>query len=172
MNKLQRRLFFLTGMQFLLLTGCGSVPNANLTPSQAAFRVPKATDIKSLNIDGDFASQISLFPNDSKTEIKYVLTMLQTAKPVSVQFPKLKKKVLNGYNAYIGPAILNLNLSTNEEVVIAPAHYIWSTWQGAFDYHYVNGVVEYRKGDSTIYLRDSSLYNWLKQDQWKSTFHM
>lgn len=169
---MRRLLFLLSGLQFLLLTGCGSVPNATVTPKQAPLLIPKVTNIKSLNIESDSPSQAIQLANDPKTAIRNVLTMLQTAQPVMVQFPELKQKISGGYVESTGPAILNLTLSTSENVMITPAHFIWSTWQGDFNYHYVNGIVEYRKGDLTTYLSDPSLYNWLKQDQWKSQFHM
>ena len=162
----------LTGIQLVFLTGCGSVPNATVTPTQAALRMPKVTDIKSLNIESDYPSRATLLPNDPQTAIMDVLTMLQSAQPVSVQFPRSKKKLSGESSGYTGPPTLNLHLNTHEDIMITPAYFIWSAWQGGFDYHYVNGIVEYWKGDSTIYLGDPSLYNWLKQDQWKSQFHM
>ncbi|MCF8564625.1 hypothetical protein LLE49_07685 [Alicyclobacillus tolerans] len=164
-------LFPLSGV-FLILTGCGSVPKATVTPTQATFRMPKVTDINSLNIESDYPSRATLLPNDPKTAIKNVLTMLQAAQPVSVQFPHSKKKLSGESSGYTGPATLNLHLNASEDLMITPAYFIWSAWQGGFDYHYVNGVVEYREDESVIYLRDVSLYNWLKQDRWKSQFHM
>lgn len=172
MRDVRKVLSVLIAIPFVLLTGCGSVPNATVTPSQATFHMPEITDIKSLNIESDFASRLTVVPNAPLTTMQQVLALLKTAQPVDVQFPELKNIISRPSGGYFGPATLDLNLNNNDDIRITPAYYVWTASQGGYSYHYVDGVVEYRDGDSTIYLRDESLYEWLKEDKWKDAFHV
>jgi len=171
-NDLRKIFPVLIALPFVLLTGCGSVPNATVTQSQATFHMPEITDIKSLSIESDFASRITVVPNAPLTTMQQVLTLLKTAQPVDVEFPELKNQISRPSGGYSGPATLDLNLKNNDDIRVTPAYYVWTASQGGYSYHYVNGVVGYRDGDSTIYLRDASLYEWLKEDKWKNAFHV
>lgn len=78
----------------LLLVGCGqysnSVPQAVIQQAQPQVQIPTASNIQSLSIASDGAGSMYMSPNNPTATIAQVLDWLKTAKPVSVEFPKLK----------------------------------------------------------------------------------
>ncbi len=166
-------LFIFSAMIIFLLSSCGQqanlVPNAIIIQSSSTLQLPKAAEIKSMNIASDGAVSLWMVPQNPNTTTQQILKWLKSAEPVSVQLPHsnlTKSWITSGYT---GPSIIYIHLKNNELVTISPAYYIWVT-NSSF-YHYLNGIISYQIGINKIYyFKAPSLYQWLREDQWTPQF--
>jgi len=155
-----------------MIAGCGTIPNAVVEPTKTSIKLPDKNAIKSIDITSDSASAMAYDPNNQFLTISQVLSWLQAAGEVAVQFPKVNVQT-GPSGGYTGPAILNLDLKDGESVEVLPAFYLVPA-KHDYAYRYLDGIVEYKSSwDGThVYIKSPSLYTWLKQDQWKNEFHM
>ena len=166
-------MFSLCALSLFLLSGCGqqanAIPNAIIIQSSSTLQLPKAADIKSMNIANDGAVSLWMVPQNPNTTIHQILKWLKSAEPVSVQLPHsnwTKSWITSGYT---GPSIIYIHLKNNELVTISPAYYIWETNNSLN--HYLNGIISYNIQNHKIYyFKAPLLYQWLKEDQWKPQF--
>jgi hypothetical protein len=175
-SKLRNIVLALSVTSLILLVGCGqnsnSVPQAVIQQTQSQVQIPTARDIQSLSIASDGAGSVYMSPNNPASTIAQVLDWLKTAKPVSVQFPKLKITQQGSSGGYTGPSRLFLSLKDKENITITPSFYVWSNSSGGYDYHYLNGIIQYQTGNQTVYFNAPQLFKWLKDDQWKTNFKL
>ena len=170
---MRRMMFSLCALSLFLLSGCGqqanAIPSATIMRSSSTLQLPKAADIKSMNIASDGAVSLWMVPQNPSTAIHQILKWLKSAEPISVQLPHsnvTKSWITSGYT---GSSIIYIHLKNNELVTIFPAYYIWVT-NSSF-YHYLNGIISYQIGNNKIYyFKAPSLYQWLREDQWKPQF--
>lgn len=164
------------------LTGCSgdkqtnkvstSTPQPVVKQIKEEVKIPKNNDIESIEMLSDSASQNIMFPNKLNTTKEQVVQRLKAAEPVSVKFPKVNKKSNLSSSGYSGPATLYLKLAHKEIIKISPAHYFWEKYPyiHQWGYSYINDIIEYQDGNKTAFFKSSSLYDWLKNDEWKSQF--
>lgn len=155
--------FMLTG----LLAGCGTVPQAIVKPTQQTVKFPQRADIQHVYVIAGLSARFFSPKNQSET-LTQIEKWLKTAKPVSVQLPPSPNPpIATGANT--SPAVLELQLSSKDRILITPTFYMMRHSQEV--YHFVNGVISYRVDNKTLYFKDLNLYNWLKNNQWEQEFN-
>lgn len=149
-----------------MLAGCAPRAVVKIT-DQSNVKIPDISNIQSVIIMNDGPAQTYMYPTEPMKLAQQVLGMLQKAHQVSVQFPKLNQQWST--SGYLGPASLSLLLKNKDYISITPAFYIVIA-NGRMNVHYVTNVIKYKTREKTMYFKDSALFRWLKDDQWKPEF--
>jgi hypothetical protein len=154
----------------LSLVGWGNVPQADAKPTQQTVQFPKAMAIQHVYVVAGLAG-MSYAPKNQSETVAQIEEWLATAQPVSVKLPPPPNPPI-GTNANTNPAVLELQLSSKQQISISPTFYMAGHSQDLTKvYHFVNGVTSYQVGNKTVYLKDPNLYNWLKDNQWEQQFN-
>lgn len=155
------------------LTGCSStspVPNVVVKSTQIAIQFPQRKDIQSLVMEDNTPAAEYWYPKNQSVIIHKILEWVKTAQSVTVGFPKTKSNY--GFVDNIQPATLVIHTKQKVNLDITPASYLYSTLTKGVSQNYVDDVVLYRYGGKETYLLSPPLYQWLKNDQWKTEFIM
>lgn len=156
----------------MLLAGCGqqTTMKAVVKPSQQTVQIPKATEIQHMYVVAGL-NAMSYTPKNQPQTVAQIEKWLMKAKPVSVQLPPPPNQSTTT-NANTNPAVLELQLSSKQQVSISPTYYMAGHSQELNQlYHFVDGVISYQVENKTVYFKDSELYNWLKNNQWEQQFN-
>lgn len=124
-----------------------------------------------VNLTPDSPCQTWEVPKDNKAVLSKVTTWLQQAKPYIGRIPK--SNCTGVFSGYFGPAILYITTSDNHKITIKPAYYTIPemTEHGKmYANHYVANVLELDYDQQRSYIQSSQLYNWLKNDKWRTEF--
>ncbi|MCL6444682.1 MAG: hypothetical protein K6T83_14720 [Alicyclobacillus sp.] len=137
---------------------------------ESAFHPP--TEVLGVTIAGDSPASMWYYPSDVARVTLQVYNWLSHSTPVTVQMPKSNVGVVMDY---AGPAQLSFTDGNGHHIMVYPAYYLADAHQNAYGGPIVKrypfpGVVAYQDGSTTAYLKSPALYNWLKQDAWKSEF--
>lgn len=150
------------------------------TATSAAFNLP--TSIQSISISDDSRAGIFWIPHSQKAVSSQVISWLKKAIPYTRKVPQSQD--VGTSNANIGPAILHIMTSDKHEIMIYPAYYIEKSERidtsisenkpeivsPLFITQYVQDVIVFNNGGNISYLKSEELYNWLKEDHWKTEF--
>ncbi|EPZ43999.1 hypothetical protein, partial [Alicyclobacillus acidoterrestris] len=141
-----------------------------LLETLTTLQFPKATDIQHVYVIAGLAA-LSYEPKNQSETVAQIEKWLATAELVSVQLPPPPNPPI-GTAANTNPAVLELQLSSKEQISISPTFYMAGHSQDLSKvYHFVDGVISYQVGNKTVYFKDPNLYNWLKNNQWQKQFN-
>ncbi|MDP4181338.1 MAG: hypothetical protein Q8942_09625 [Bacillota bacterium] len=126
--------------------------------------------LKSINI-ADASHAANVWVPESSDEQKNIasklVTYLDHASIYTSEIPKSNELITFGGN--IGPSQL-IVLNTNKSSIgICPAYYI-ITKNNSYSVKYIDGVVDVTNGNKHVYVKTDKLYNWLKNDEWKTDY--
>jgi hypothetical protein len=96
---------------------------------------------------------------------------LEQAKLYSGEIPSSQTSSDTVFSANVGPSVLYINTSDQQTITIRPAFYLVADGKG-YKKSYLSDVLIFNDGKQVIYIQSSQLYDWLKDDQWKSEFEM
>ncbi len=155
--------FALGGVGALLLAGSSvaatsSPPSWQLAPS--AIAQVSMADAQPI--------QLVWQPNDQTAIAKQLTEMLGTATPTARQLPPSAHAT---FFAYMGPPVLHIKLTTGTVVKIYPLYALEHTKGQAYAVQYQKDTVVFEQGKTVEYLKDPTLYRWLKQSLWQQAFH-
>ncbi|QQE78082.1 hypothetical protein [Alicyclobacillus sp. SO9] len=170
-----------TGVLLVAMSGCGAATQAAVTNTTSVpghsthpeLRFPKASDVSSVTVVSGPASLLYVSKNkqDQQQVISNLLKWLQSAKQTQVKAPK---NLFRGtLHAHLGPPLLYLNLSNSKNpLLIRPAYFIVSKSKNQISTQYVKNVVAYGDKQHLVYLKSQELFQWIKQNQWKTDFEL
>lgn len=147
------------------------------------FNLP--TSIKTVAITDDTPASFWWVPNNQNSVLSQVSSWLNTAIPYAEEIPQSQN--VGPSNGYVGPSRLYITTSDKKDISIYPAYYEGDNGKTDNATYEVNGVItkteipEYQtqcvqdvlvfdNGENITYLKSEPLYNWLKNDEWKSEF--
>lgn len=160
----------------ILLTGYvrttkSSQEVAIVKPSQQTIVFPTTTEVQHVYVIWGLAAG-SFDPKDQSETVSQTEKWLQAAQPVFVQLPPPPNPPIT-VNANTAPAVLELQLTSNERISISPTFYMTGHSNDLSKlYHFVDGVITYQVGNKTFYFKDPDLYNWLKSNAWQQQFNV
>ncbi|GFZ29976.1 hypothetical protein CSC2_05020 [Clostridium zeae] len=127
------------------------------------------TSSERIDIDDDTPAQGKWTSKDQEATLSEVLPWLKQAKLYKGEMPEASNlgKDEPVFNANIGPSILSISTSNKHIIKIKPAFHINSD-NGHINY-YVN-VVEFDYDGQKTYIESNQLYEWLKNNKWKTEF--
>ena len=144
-------------------------------PIKQASLFDLPTSIQSIEISDDAPASWYWIPRNPKYVISQVLAWLKMATPDTEKVPSLPTVVMTDY---LGPSRLYLTTPDNRRLSIYPAYYYtesvdeqngWTLEQ----VHYVPDIVVLDENEKVVsYFKSEQLYNWLKNDLWKTEFAM
>lgn len=147
--------------------GCGKTKSA---PSKPAYTsIISETELKSIESSGKlficYGLKVSEYtPQNQNAVMSKVMSWLKQTKIYKGKVPDSND---NDFNAYVGPARLVLCTPDNHEINIYPAYYYQNSDNKI---HYVDNVLIIRDNKQKYYIECSQIFNWLKNDEWKSEF--
>jgi hypothetical protein len=134
-------------------------------------------ELKNIKLSGEVCisddSPASIFwvpQNPQNTLSDIVALMLQTKQYKG----KIQKSQISPamFKANIEPSILYINTSDKKLITIQPAFYL-SSKKGVYSgVVYITNVLRLTKGKQVSYVENAKLYNWLKNNKWKTKFEM
>lgn len=168
---------FILIMSLSLMAGCGEKHSQEIDVSKTGDTGMISTaELKSIANSGvasltdDSAASIWWVPKDKKTTLNEVTSWLQQAKPYKGKIPKSQNVGI--FKGNIFPSKLYIKTSDEHEVTIQPAFYIAISNGKSSVVNYINNVLQLKNGNQKIYIQSSELFNWLKNDKWKTEFEM
>ena len=186
MKKQSQRLGFAALLlMFLLgvLTGCfgeaGQSQTSSVQPDQTKAStngIISASELKSVLSSADVsladdspASRLWVPKNRTDT-LGEVMGWLAKAKTYNGQIPK--SQVSGAFAANIGPAVLYITTDDNHKINLKPAYYLAASNGQTCKVCYVADVLQIQNDNQICYIQSSQLYDWLKNDQWKTEFEL
>ena len=139
------------------------------TPTELRFRPP--AEVLGIAIASEGPGQMWYYPTAAAGVTSRVFGWLRRATATFVSMPK-PRAGLPLVMDYMGPAQLAFTDEYGEHIMVYPAFYLSQTHdQGRVFVRFpYPGVLVYRTGAKTFYLKSPALYRWLKRDVWKATF--
>lgn len=123
-------------------------------------------------IADDKPDQTGWTPKKQEITLSKITSWLKQANLYKGEIPKprnLGNKELV-FNAYIGPSILNVFTSDSHNITIKPAYYIDKNDNNLYSAYYINNVLEFDYDGQKSYIESNQLFDWLKNDKWKTEF--
>lgn len=154
------------------ISSYGAVPASGSVPSSAAEWRSALKDAN-LTLGSDGAAIIIMAPKNAQKTLAKVSAWLQASRPYTDDVPQ---STFNGiFMANIGPASLSIDTARKQTLTLQPAWYIVPSDKPVGGYEtyetrYVTNVLQLKKDDQTSYLTCKPLYDWLKNDTWKTEF--
>lgn len=162
-------------MLAFIITGCGT-PNMGGQAKSATDTKPTSiplkssnatTSIQSISIGDDSCASRRWLPKNEKTVSSTVATWLEQSTSYTEKIPESQRDYQFGGN--IGPSQLHIITSDNHKITVYPAYYIEDK-NGSINVHYIQDVLVFNDTGVQICIKSSQLYNWLKNDEWKTEF--
>lgn len=142
-----------------------------------AVYINELKDIKNTDkivIDDDSLQMTGWIPKNQETTLSKVTYWLHHAELYKDEIPKPKNigkdDVLISNGGYTGPSVLNISTSNNYKITITPAYYVDKEDNNMYSNHYITNILEFNYDGQKTYIQSSLLYNWLKNDNWKTEF--
>lgn len=153
--------------------------SASLSSTPASGSVPSAAEWQSalkgasLTLGSDGAAIILMAPKNAQKTLAKVSVWLQASRPYTGDVPQTTDDVI--FNGNIGPASLSIDTAQKQTLTLQPAWYIVPSDKPVGGYEtyetrYVTNVLQLKKDNQTSYLTCKPLYDWLKNDTWKTEF--
>lgn len=168
---------FVLIMSLSFMTGCGEKHSQEIDSSKTDdTQIISTSKLKSIENSGvisladDSPASFYWVPKNQKTTLYEVTSWLQQAKPYKGKIPKSQN--VGMFNGNIDPSILYIKTSDEHEITIQPAFYLAPSDGKSFVVHYINNVLQLNNDKQKIYIQSSELFNWLKNDKWKTEFEM
>jgi len=174
MNKF--RIVLVALMLAFIITGCSNLSASEQAKSNTDTQPAPITPIKSLNlptsiqfisISGDSYAGIWWIPKNQKSIASEVTTWLEQATSYTQEIHKSQNVSQHAGN--IGPSQLHISTSEKHEIAVYPAYYV-DVENGVISVHYIQDVLVFNNGGFQTYIESSQLYNWLKNNEWKTEF--
>lgn len=111
-------------------------------------------------------------PKSQNLTVSTIAVWLSGAKLYSGTVPSSFQTSSNAvFNANIGPSALYINTYDSHRITLQP---VWYTEPDGTGYktNYLSGVVELIYDSQKYYVESNKIYEWLKNDKWKSEFEM
>jgi len=96
-----------------------------------------------------------------------VVTGLEQATSYTLEIPQSQNVVQHAGN--IGPSQLHILTSEKHEIAVYPAYYVLDE-NGVINVHYIQDVLVFNNVGLNTYIKSNQLYEWLKNNQWKTEF--
>ncbi len=138
--------------------------------------VISTTELKSIDkssivsLTDDSPGSILLIPKVKETTLSEVISWLQQAKEYKGKIPQ--SQISGMFKANIGPSKLYIATSDKHEITIQPAFYLVSNDDNGYEVRYVTDVLKLNNDKQEMYVQSSELFNWLKNDKWKTEFEI
>ncbi len=138
--------------------------------------VISTTELKSIekssivSLTDDSPASIWWIPKVQETTLSEVISWLQQAKEYRGKIPQ--SQISGVFKANIGPSKLYIATSDKHEITIQPAFYSVANDGKGSEVCYVTDVLELSNDKQKVYIQSSELFNWLKNDKWKTEFEM
>jgi len=167
-----------SGLVMLEASTSSIMPNINSVPTsnqQTSYILPAS--IRSISISDDSPAGIYWSPNSQNSVLSQVSSWLKTSKPYAAAIPATEA-VDAFVHHNIGPSVLHITGSDGFQTLLYPAWYTQINGQevdaqsiGKY-IHYVQDVVVLieARTNKVNYLESVALYNWLKNEEWKTEF--
>lgn len=173
MNKI--RIILVAFMLVFLISGCSSLSmseqakptDTNSTSLVAIKSLNLPTSIQSISISDDSYAGVWWIPKNPKSTSTEMTTWLEQATTYNEKIPKSQNVTQHAGN--IGPSQLHISTLEKQEVAVYPAYYV-GVQNGVISVHYIQDVLVFNNGGTETYIKSSQLYNWLKNNEWKSEF--
>jgi hypothetical protein len=107
-------------------------------------------------------------PNSRQKILSEITYWVKEAKPYTNKIPKSDDYVTS---VYVGPAILSLTTADKSKIKLTPAYYVKLKNGIHLDFKYISNVICYSNNNKMRYFVSKGLYDWLKNNKWKSEFH-
>lgn len=164
---------FILIMSLSFMAGCGEKHSQEISSSKTDDAgVISNTELESIANSGvvsladDSPAGIWWIPKTQKNTLCEVLYWLQQAKPYEGEIPKDQSSGI--FNANIEPSTLFITTSDKHMIAIKPAFYLTSNGRKSF----ISEVLQLSNNKQKSYIQSSQLFNWLKNDEWKTEFEM
>ncbi|WP_026884706.1 hypothetical protein [Clostridium akagii] len=137
-------------------------------------RVISTMELKSIARGGvvslvdDSPAAFSWAPRNQKITLSEITYWLHGATIYRGKIPKSQNVAL--FKANVGPSILNISYSNKVNITIQPAFYLGS--KNALNIQYIRDVLQLNNDGKKSYIQSKQLFNWLKNDKWKTEFEM
>ena len=174
MNKF--RIVLVAFMLAFIITGCSNLSASKQaksnTDTQPASITPikslkLATSIQSIDISDDSHEELGWIPKNQKSISSEVTSWLEHATSYTQKIPKSQNVVQ--FVGNIGPSQLHISTSEKHEITVYPAYYV-DDENAVINVHYIQDVLVFNNGGLQTYIQSSQLYNWLKNNEWKTEF--
>lgn len=106
-------------------------------------------------------------PKDQQAVLSKVASWLQTAQSYTGEMPE--SQYTGVFYANIAPSELHVTTSDNHKITIQPAFYLIKDKE-SYTKDYVPDVLELDKDGTKSYIQSPELFDWLKNDNWKTEF--
>lgn len=119
----------------------------------------------------DLPCQRCWAPKDQQAVLSKVASWLRQAQTYTDKIPESCTGI---FNANFGPAVLSITTADHHTIAINPASYLTSSTISSngksYEMHYVANVLKLSKDGQSSYIQSAELYDWLKNDNWKTEF--
>lgn len=141
--------------------------------------------IQSIYINDDSPGGGGWIPKNGIDVLSQVLPWIKTA---GLYTGKVPQSVEFSHHGYLGPSRLHIVISGTQRITIYPAYYIVKNGKTdtaasvddrgvitrmenpEYQLEYAQDVLVFDNGVGRTYIKSVPLYNWLKNNQWKSEF--
>jgi len=124
-----------------------------------------------VSLTDDSPAALWWIPKSQDTTLSEITSWLEQSKLYSGEIPSSQTSSDTVFSANVGPSVLYINTSDQQTITIRPAFYLVADGKG-YKKSYLSDVLIFNDGKQVIYIQSSQLYDWLKDDQWKSEFEM
>lgn len=140
-------------------------------------KVISSIEIKNITLSGDIRiaddspASGEWTPKIRKNTLNEIITWLQQAKQYKEKIPKSQIPP-ERFKANIEPSTLFITTSDKHVITIQPAFYL-SLKKGVnsgVQVKYVTNILILKKDNQESYIQCTNLYDWLKNDKWKTEF--
>ena len=168
--------FILIILSLSFFAGCGKKQQKTSGTQETSDAVViSASELKSIansgviNLTDDSCASTFWIPKAQNITLSEVTTWLQQAQPYKGKIPKSAQSRI--FHGNIGPSALYISTSDKHEISIQPFYYLVSVGTG-YKTCYLADVLILDNDGHKGYIQSSQLYNWLKNDKWKTEFKM
>lgn len=149
------------------MSGFGALRNTRDTSAISAAELTGIAKSGTASIADDSYCQSGWIPKNQKAVLTKITSWLRQAELYNGKIPKSTGS--GAFAAYVGPSVLTLTAG-KQTVTIKPAYAINFRADGHYSINYTAGVLSFTDNIKTIYIKSGGLYDWLKNDKWKSEF--
>ncbi|MFT9078266.1 hypothetical protein [Ethanoligenens sp.] len=167
----------LTSSLVVSMAGCENRP-IRVTPSPAETSIEAVSPSHITNWRATFAGATLclgsdgpciglMVPINPSVALSKISSWLQNSKPYAGDVPQSTDNLI--FNGNIGPSELNIMTAQKTHIELQPAWYVVCASPG-YQVKYVYDVLRVEENGKNTYLTCSPLFDWLKNDKWRTEF--
>jgi hypothetical protein len=124
----------------------------------------------SVSLLPDYPMTLLMVPKSPNSTLSEITAWLENASPYNGEISSSKNTSSTmTYAAYTGPSVLYINTPDGHKITIEPVIYYASSGTG-YERKYLSNVLLFSDDNRKMYITSGQLYDWLKNDKWKSEF--